>query len=313
MTINQKQIAILEFNLNIYKKNEQEFEDYFTDIMKRSNPDFLPVKAHGRIGDKKNDGYDRRKGEYFQVFSPSDIGKGKTIYDAVNKLNADFQGLLDNWDDTCPVNIYNFVINDKFRGVAPPIHEAINLLNQNHEKIEVKLFLSHDLQEVFRNLRDEHIYDFARYIPDEEISLEYPALNKIIKYINENFASPKEYKTKMIAPDFNEKIKFNGLGTAVQTNLQIASYQTGCLESFFESDNRYLRKEFQELFHTLYEESRNEIEESISDYPDIRFLYILEKIAPNSTKPVNDAVLVLMSYYFESCDIFESPEKDAKV
>lgn len=313
MTINQKQIAMTEFNLNIHRKNGQEFEDYFIDIMKHGNPDFLPVKAHGRIGDKKNDGYDRKKGEYFQVFAPFEIGKDRTIYNVVNKLNADFQGLLDNWDDSCPIKIYNFVINDKYKGVPPSIHEAINKLDRDYKEIEVKLFMSHDLQEVFRGLSDEHIYDFVRYIPDEEIVLEYSALNKIVKYINENFTLPKYNNTKLIAPDFLEKIKFNGLNSAVQDYLQVASYQTGSLETYFESDNRYLQKEFQEFFNARYEESRNEISESTDDYPNLRFFYILERIAPNSSKPVNDAIMVLMSYYFESCDIFEQPEKETKI
>ena len=40
---------------------------------------------------------------------------------------------------------------------------------------------------------------------------------------------------------------------------------------------------------------------------DCRFYYILEKFCVKNTLPIQTSVLVLMSYYFSSCDIFEEP------
>lgn len=45
------------FKNRILMYKGQIFEDFFVSIMTKANADFQPVKAHGSIGDKKNDGY----------------------------------------------------------------------------------------------------------------------------------------------------------------------------------------------------------------------------------------------------------------
>ena len=43
--------------------------------------------------------------------------------------------------------------------------------------------------------------------------------------------------------------------------------------------------------------------------PDDVFMYIYKlSLPPDATKAHADAVMTLMAYYFECCDIFESPE-----
>jgi hypothetical protein len=59
----------------------------------------------------------------------------------------------------------------------------------------------------------------------------------------------------------------------------------------------------------MYEESKEAIPESETNYSDKRFMYILKKAMVKDSKPYRDAVLVLMSYYFDTCDIFEEPIK----
>ena len=56
----------------------------------------------------------------------------------------------------------------------------------------------------------------------------------------------------------------------------------------------------------LYEEGK----EKIGDDSDTIFYYILNEANPFPEKKLpQDAVIVLMSYYFEACDIFEPPTK----
>ena len=69
--------------------------------MTKANLEFHPVKAYGNIGDKKNDGFIRSTGTYYQVSVPEDITKDKIIYDAVEKSENDFTGLNENWNDIC--------------------------------------------------------------------------------------------------------------------------------------------------------------------------------------------------------------------
>ena len=87
------------FQLKIHKANGQAFEDLFREIMDYAEPDFRSIKAWGNIGDRKNDGYIRKKGIFYQVFAPEDINK--SYVNVVKKLNNDFNGLLKQWS---PVN-----------------------------------------------------------------------------------------------------------------------------------------------------------------------------------------------------------------
>ena len=83
-------IAKILFKNKVYQHKGQAFEDFFVSIMTKANPEFQAVKAYGNIGDRKNDGFVRSTGTYYQVFAPEDITKTKTIADAVKKLETDF-------------------------------------------------------------------------------------------------------------------------------------------------------------------------------------------------------------------------------
>jgi hypothetical protein len=57
----------------------------------------------------------------------------------------------------------------------------------------------------------------------------------------------------------------------------------------------------------MYDAAKITFPETEENYADKRFIYILNTASCKKVKPVIDAVLVLMSYYFEACDIFEEP------
>ena len=76
--------------------------------MTAANPNFQPVKAYGRLGDMKNDGFDAETGTYYQVFAPEDIMKYSTGNEAVKKLHTDFSGLYSHWDNLCPIKQFFF-------------------------------------------------------------------------------------------------------------------------------------------------------------------------------------------------------------
>lgn len=145
MRAEDKFIAKVMFKVKILQFKGQTFEDFFVSIMTKANTDFQAVKAYGNIGDRKNDGFIRTTGTYYQVFSPEDITKNKTIDEAVKKLEDDFNGLYKNWDDTCEIKQYYFVINDRYQGLPPPIIQKAEELNKTYADIEIKTFTAKDL------------------------------------------------------------------------------------------------------------------------------------------------------------------------
>ncbi|MCT7023062.1 hypothetical protein M1743_23715, partial [Salmonella enterica subsp. enterica serovar Saintpaul] len=77
------------------------------------SPDFQQVKPYGNIGDRKNDGFIKGQGVYYQVYAPEDASNN--VLAAVNKIKDDFEGLRDYWHDICPIKKYYFVLNDKYK------------------------------------------------------------------------------------------------------------------------------------------------------------------------------------------------------
>lgn len=117
---------------------------------------------------------------------------------------------------------------------------------------------------------------------------------------------PKVKNDKLIVPDFDEKITFNGLSVEVKSKLLTGSYQEGALERYF-NENPGTREILQEKFHALYQMAGEEILSTQDDEADCKFYYILDRACPKKTAGTVSCVEVLMAYYFSSCDIFEEP------
>lgn len=301
-------IAKILFKNKVYQHKGQAFEDFFVSIMTKVNPEFQAVKAYGNIGDRKNDGFVRSTGTYYQVFAPEDITKTKTIADAVKKLETDFKALYENWNDSCKINKFFFVINDKYVGIPAPIIEKIFEINKNslYEDVELELFTAKDLERVFESLDETQMLDVIGFIPTPHCSMiEYSALSEVISYL-QNMELAHYENEKLVVPDFMEKIAFNNLNASIEHYLMEGSYQGGLLESYF-NENPGTRAILQDRFHALYEKACEVIPDTDENAEDCRYFYILENAAPKKTIANEACIKVLMAYYFTTCDIFEEP------
>lgn len=308
MTKDEKYMAKIIFKNCIYKYQGQQFEDFFVDIMSKSNENFLAVKAHGNIGDRKNDGFDKKTGTYYQIFSPEDITKNQTIAEGVRKLENDFKGLYENWNDLCKIKEFYFAINDKFKGVPAPIHEMIIKLGEQYPDIKIELFSSRSLEKVFEQLDDEYMQEIVGYIPERINSIvEYSALSETIDYLI-NMECDYDDVAKLTVPDFDDKIAFNGLSAVVSNLLTTGGYQEGKLREYFNC-NPGVEEALQIRFHALYVAAKEEVSDEQAEFADSRFFYILDKACAKKTMAIRNSVIVLMSVYFASCDIFEEPDK----
>lgn len=302
-------VAKILFQNRIYEYKGQAFEDFFVSVMTKYNQEFQAVKAYGNIGDQKNDGFVRSTGTYYQVFSPEDITKDKTIKEALRKLETDLKGLFEKWNDICKIKKFYFVINDKYNGIpAPIIQKVIELDNSTcYENVEIAVFTAKDLEKIFMELDEVAMQDVVGFIPDVTFeTIEYDALNEVVKYLL-NTELPENDEGKLIVPDFYEKIQFNDLSKEIENKLMMGSYQEGILKTYF-NENPGMREILQGKFHALYEKSCELVADTKENAADCRFYYILENAAPRKTMAIYTCIGVLMSYYFTTCDIFEEPK-----
>lgn len=307
MTSNEKVIANYIFKNRVLTSEGQKYEDFFGEIMEKYNSDFKLVKAHGNIGDKKNDGFDKTTGTYYQVYGPEDSQKESTIHTAVKKLEEDFRKLYTNWNDKCKINKYYFVINDKFKGVAAPIHEKVIELEKEFTDVEIDVFTARDLQKVFNKLDLDDVQDVIGVIPTEVdglISME--CMHKTVEHLL-NSELTSEYAGKLYVPEFYDKIEFNNLSKVTEIKLITGSYQENVLKDYFD-ENPGVDDVLQKKFNELYECAKMEIDNTEDDASERRFYYILNKASYKNTALYQSCVLVLMAYYFSTCDIFEEPQ-----
>ena len=132
MNRDEKYIARLKFQNELLKSDGQKFQDLFVKIMQKSYKDFRPVKPHGNVGDRKNDGFDKIRGAYYQVYAPENIDM--KITNAVSKLKEDFEGLKSFWDSIYPIKEFYFTVNDKYKGLYPAIYYALAELKKHNAK-----------------------------------------------------------------------------------------------------------------------------------------------------------------------------------
>jgi len=307
MNRSEKYMARIMFQLKIHTSDGQSYENLFSKVMGKHNSNFRMIKPYGNVGDRKNDGFDKTTGVYYQVFAPEDISKSKTIVDAVKKLRVDFIGLKKQWHALCPIQEFYYVVNDKYKGLPPDVEQEILILGSENPEVTCDTFPSNSLEGIFMDLVEDDMIDIVGIPPNEEIAfLNYDVLNKAVEHLMHS-ESDLSLDSFIENPDFESKIAFNKLSSISSHLLNVASYQNGDLEIYFQNTGDFVKNELKTRFKGLYKQSKEIITEKEKNFADQRFMYILNNASPNGKKAVRDAVLVLMAFYFEACDIFEKP------
>jgi hypothetical protein len=317
MNNNERVIARLMFQNKVLKAKGQQFEDLFVSVMEYARKDFRPIKPQGNIGDRKNDGCEPIAGRYYQVYAPEDASQKEST--AITKIETDFAGLLAYWSTLHPSGIkeFFFVLNDRYHGPYPTTQAALFKIQTSNGLDKADVFICKDLEQVvLSELADDQIQVIAGFVPDTSaiVRIDYSILTEVIGHILRN--DPDKAKPgKLISPEFEQKIKFNNLFIAAPY-LRAGSYQSNAVDAFFEKNVDFARQAVREALNDMYVEAT---EKSFSDdspgqltKEDKMFFHILSSATPyvnGSEQPgqVQSAVLVVMAYFFETCDIFEEP------
>lgn len=299
-------VARLIFQNFLLKYDGNAFESLFTKIMQSANNKFLQVKPQGTIGDRSNDGFDKITGTYYQVFAPENINKYQNR--AIKKLNEDFTNLYSYWNPICPIKNFFYVINDKYKGAYPTLHTAILHLRTAYPDVTIDLFMNNHLEDIFIKLDEDSIINIVGYIPKPDIcSIEFSLVKDVVDYMMTIKVAPiNEFIPKN--PNFEEKIKFNVLSQKIAEILNIYRSNVFVIEDFFSLNSDFAKNELRNKFNGLYNEAINTIDTNVKNRNDQVFFYIRNNAFNKHNPPIDSVIFTLMSYYFEYCDIYQSPE-----
>lgn len=315
MNSEQKQIARIMFQNKVLRASGTAFEDIFTQVMDSSESGFRQIKPQGRTGDRKNDGYIKSKGTFFQVYSPEEPGSKSSPSKAIKKASEDFAGLAEYWGQFCEVREYFFVYNDKYRGSYPEVEKALAGIKSNHDLDDSGVILAKDIENWVFKLTDDQIKAIVGFLPspDAIAGVDYSCFTEVVEHVMNQFKPIKE--GDLIAPDFDEKLEYNKLGREVQAFLNRAFFQVQEVEGYFELNSEFTRQSVRDRVKNMYmmaiEEYRGYDIASKSDHIFWSLVKAMEpggsSTAEAAAKSIQDAIFVLVAYYFHSCDIFENP------
>lgn len=298
LTRDEKQILRILFQNKIYTADEQAFEDLFTAIMNYSYLGFRSIKPWGNIGDRKNDGYIPESGVFFQVYAPENIAN--SYPNVIKKLKTDFADLVKQWNQ--PVKEFYFVVNDKYKGVNADAEQTIQEIIKTHKLQNGGFKTAKDLENLLFLLEDDQIFMITGHLPEKKNldRLNYSILNEVIDHIM-SLSLPQGKPPAIILPDWDEKIKFNNLTDTTKSYLNIAYIQVTNLENYLSDNSDFLADELRDKLNEIYQEER------VKFSGDNLFWNIVVKASPKQEQSYQSAVIIIMSKYFESCDIFEEP------
>lgn len=309
LTADDLLIARRLFALEMHQRDGQNFENFFTRIMTLHNVDFSPVKPQGSYGDRKNDGFIQSAGIYYQVYAPEDPEYKQK--ETIDKLVTDYAGLHKYWNSTFPIKEYYFVFNDKYKGAYPTLYKEMGKIQKKYKLNQCKPFLAHQLEDVFLKLPHDQIEATLGKVPSaENISLNVSVLNEVVQHL---ISIRQGYSPDIIPvnPDFHAKITFNGLNGRIGTFLQFGSFQEGTLKDWFKVNSTFSKDNLRQTFNNLYKEGLVKFDNS-TNKADLIFFHILKNAYPDQSKVYQDAVIVLMAYFFGYCDIYEEPPVQQK-
>ena len=302
MNVNEKTLVRQLFQNKILRSDGQSFEDMFTKIMNYAEEQFQAIKPWGSIGDRKNDGYIRDKGIYYQVYAPEDITK--SYISTIDKLKRDFSGLKAHWD---PINEFYFVVNDKYKGVHADCEKTIQKIKDEHRLIEAKFLTAKDIENILFTLEDDQVFSIAGFIPDPLSikQIDFSILNEVIGYIMK-LPLKRNSEYDVVLPDWEEKMLFNNLSVPVANLLNNGYLQVSSLEEYLANNSDFLADTLRDKVNEVYSEER------ALHIGDELFWTIVDRLSPRNEQIYQTTVIIIMAKYFETCDIFEDPSLEGE-
>jgi hypothetical protein len=209
-----------------YDREGNAFEEFVLNIYRLTNPDIRGVKPQGSKGDGANDGY--ISGDLvLQVYAPEEL-KDKTI----DKIEHDFERAKNyGW------NFYRwqFVVNDKFKGVYPDIHKKIDELKLRNPGIEISIVDNQTLMDVIiSQLKNNQLKVHVLLNTGKDISEfgDFDAVAQVVDFISKE-KEIRGFKDQNFKNFSKEKFKPDGI---LKLNINIKD------EKFYPIFGAYLEK-----------------------------------------------------------------------
>lgn len=302
----------MHFKLKVYETSGEAFQSLFGSIYAYYDPRFQPVAPHGNQGDGGNDGWIPEDTHYFQVYGPKPL-TALTWDNAEKKAAEDYQKIVGTWG---VVDRYDFVFNDRFQGVPAPLDAAMAKLKKEKGLSHCRCLSSAQLENIFDKLEEDRKLSVIGGVPGPvPEAIDVRAVGEVLRHLADTDSGFQLTFHKDAAPNFDEKIQFNGLTGFVQRDLERNSTQVHLVDRFLNAQGGGLAVTAAVEVNKLYEESKSAIPDSADEASNLRYFWMVNTLIPNlakanvhSLKAYREAAAIVLAKYFETCDAYERPD-----
>lgn len=287
----------MKFERDFLRKKGNEFQNFFADLMEKRFPDgvFIRVRPWGREGDRKNDGYLKSQRTLFQVYAPNEMKEADTL----SKINEDFNGALPYWKKY--FDTWVFVHNSR-EGLSPGITSKLLELDQKNTTISVKSWGFEDLRRQLFNLPEEDIEALLGPAPSQRDFLQvgFRDLQEVLKVISGQ-APPTMPDLQRVPRD---KIEINKLSKDTEALINAGRLKSPLVGKFLQQHpNPEYGDQIVQAFKAKYDELRSANLDPDNVFRELQVFAGGERMGSSKYQA---AVLSVLAYLFDQCDIFES-------
>ncbi|AKM11905.1 ABC-three component system protein [Croceicoccus naphthovorans] len=284
----------LKFENAFLRERGKAFETLFARIMAHAHPgDFQPVRPYGPRGDLKCDGYRASDGTVFQCYAPDSM----KVDPLVAKIDEDFNGAVGHW--AAKMRRWEFVHND-VRGLAAEAVQKLADLGMSNPTVALAVCGEAELRSIVMGLALHQLEDLFGAVPSDRAleRLDFTALRPVLLAIQrqEPDADPP-----LTAPSA-AKLEYNALSDDAAGLLRQGRRREQLVEAFFAAwPDPDFGEEIAQAFRVRYQALK------ASGLSADEIFGELQAFTGGMTgEPGRQgAVLAVLSYFFERCDIFE--------
>lgn len=287
-----------DFRIAFLESKGDGFQRLFERLMSKTHPnDFMACRPWGNAGDRKNDGYLPSARILFQSYAPNELSAAE----AIKKINEDFEGAKAHWEEY--FDEWTFVHNAFDGRLGPHVIEALAKLEQENPQIKIGHFGYEEMLAKFRqlSLQDLESWFGPSLTLEANINLGFSDLAAVLTHISIT-PVPIASEVKDVS---RGKIEANLLSQVVADFLKIGMQKSPLVAQFFSSwKNPTYGEQIAQAFKSEYLELRDGIPHL---HPDEIFgrLEVWAGGTTNITPAHKAAVLAVMAYLFDKCEIFE--------
>lgn len=273
-----------------------EFQTFFERLMGLAyRADFMACRPWGKYGDHKNDGFLKSERRLFQVYAPNEM----KATEAITKIKEDFEGakaywgiLFDNW-----VFAHNAV-----DGLPAHVQKTMLDLESQNQNLTLEPWCLDEFRVVFRRIQADDLRSWLGAAPSEETKVRLGFRD--LQVVLESIADLAEPLPVMVRDVPMGKIEANALSASIATMLKVGMTKAPLVEAFFaQIHDASLGERIANSFRAKYRSLRE-------THTPNRIFSELQQWAggPELGTPEHLlAVLTVIAYFFERCDIFEEP------